>query len=130
MECGAVIVAGFGFSTQAGEESLRGALDAACQASGRPAVAALATAGDKAPALAPLARALGLPVIALTPPWPATTTCSAASRTARGTGSLAEAAALKAAGPGARLLGPRALSPDRLATCALATGTQIGGGTP
>jgi len=130
MERGAVIVAGFGFSTRAGAASLRGAFDAACRAAGHPPVAALATAADKAPALAPLARALGLPVLALTPPWPATATDSAPSRAARGTGSLAEAAALKGAGPGARLLAPRVTAPDRLATCALATGTQIGGDTP
>ena len=34
----------------------------------------------------------------------------------------AEAAALAAAGPGARLLGPRVVSADRMATCALAEG--------
>ena len=33
---------------------------------------------------------------------------------------VAEPAALAAAGPGARLLGPRALSSDRMATCAIA----------
>ncbi|MHA6346914.1 cobalamin biosynthesis protein, partial [Roseivivax sp. CAU 1761] len=40
------------------------------------------------------------------------------------TGSVAEAAALAAAGPGARLLGPRAVSPDGCATCALAQGKE------
>ncbi|HMO06737.1 MAG TPA: hypothetical protein PKD10_03685, partial [Paracoccaceae bacterium] len=39
-----------------------------------------------------------------------------------GDDSLAEAAALAAAGPGARLHGPRAVSPCRRATCALAEG--------
>ena len=35
-------------------------------------------------------------------------------------GSVAEAAALAAAGPGARLLAPRMISADRMASCALA----------
>ncbi|MEM1429934.1 MAG: cobalamin biosynthesis protein, partial [Pseudomonadota bacterium] len=49
-----------------------------------------------------------------------TATQSGASRGSYGTGSVAEAAALAAAGPGARLLAPRSVSDDRLATCALA----------
>lgn len=40
----------------------------------------------------------------------------------RGTGSVAEACALIAAGPKAELLGPRVISDDRMATCALAKG--------
>ena len=39
-----------------------------------------------------------------------------------GTGSVAEAAALAAAGPGAQLLGPRVVSGDGLATAAIAIG--------
>lgn len=114
-----MIVAGFGFSTRATLESLRGALAAT---GGRPQ--ALATLADKAPALAPLAEALDLPLIAVSGPLPATETQSAASLSARGTGSVAEATALAAAGPGAYLLAPRAVSPDRLATCALAQGAR------
>lgn len=114
-----MIVAGFGFSTRATLDSLKGALTAA---GGRPE--ALATLEDKAPALAPLAEALALPLIAVAGPLPATRTQSAASLRARGAGSVAEACALAAAGPGAYLLGPRAVSPDRLATCALARGAQ------
>lgn len=49
-------------------------------------------------------------------------TRSAASQATYGTGSVAEAAALAAAGPGARLLSARLISPDRLATCAIAIG--------
>ncbi|ENO84722.1 hypothetical protein C666_16775, partial [Thauera linaloolentis 47Lol = DSM 12138] len=41
---------------------------------------------------------------------------------ARGCGSVAEAAALAAAGQGARLLAIRHISPDRSATCAIAQG--------
>ena len=112
-----MIVAGFGFSSRATIASLQGALAAA---GGMPD--ALATLADKAPALAPLAKALNLPLIPVAEPLPETLTQSEASRNARGTGSVAEACALAAAGPGAYLLGPRTVSPDRLATCALAEG--------
>lgn len=47
------------------------------------------------------------------------------SRAARGTGSVAEACALAAAGAGARLAGPRAISGDRMATAALAVTGDI-----
>lgn len=117
-----MIVAGFGFSTRATAASLRGAYAAA----GAPRVSALATAADKVAGLSGLATELGLPVIGVDGPLPDTVTQSPASLTARGTGSLAEACALAAAGPGAVLQGPRALSPDRLATCAIAIHT---GGT-
>ena len=112
-----MIVAGVGVSSRATMASLQGALTAA---GGMPD--ALATLADKAPALAPLAHALNLPLIAVEEPLPPTLTQSERSRDARGTGSVAEACALAAAGPGAYLLGPRAVSPDRLATCALAEG--------
>jgi cobalt-precorrin 5A hydrolase len=75
----------------------------------------------KAAHLAPLARKLDLPLIPVEAiagiPTP---TQSAASLAAHGTGSVAEAAALAAAGPDARLIARRIVSPDRLATCALA----------
>ena len=118
-----MIVAGFGFRRGAGAASLQNALDAAQQ--GLPAVTHLATAQDKAAALAPLAQRLGLPVVALQGGaliLAPTTTLSLASLRARGTGSLAEAAALAAAGPGARLLRIRQISSDRMATCAIAEG--------
>lgn len=119
-----MIVAGFGFRGAATAESLRDAFRAA--SSGRP-VAALATAADKAraPAFEMLAARLSLPIQALAPEAlvdQETATRSPASQTARSTGSLAEAAALAAAGPGARLIAPRVVSKDRLATCALAEG--------
>jgi cobalt-precorrin 5A hydrolase len=47
-------------------------------------------------------------------------TQSARVRERFGTGSVAEASALAAAGPGARLLGPRVISGDGLATAAIA----------
>lgn len=113
-----MIVAGFGFRRAATFDSL---CDALAATGGAPD--ALATAADKAPALAPLAARLGLPVHAVPPDAltaAQTQTDSTASRTHRGTGSMAEAAALAAAGPGAQLLAPRAISTDRMATCALA----------
>ena len=97
----------------------------------------LAAPQDKAdaPCLRALAYELGLPVHAVdaavlnvTP----TLTDSAKVRALRGSGSTAEAAAWAAAsvhgGPGAILLHPRAVSADRLATCAIAV--AIPGATP
>ena len=118
-----MIVAGFGFRGAATAESLLDALD---KARGPQAPALLATAEDKAaaPALQALSARLGLPIHAVTLDALArveTPTRSATVRALRGSGSVAEAAALVAAGPGASLLGPRAVSADRMATCALAT---------
>lgn len=115
------MIAGFGFRSSATAESLGDALHRA----GPSQVVAIATAEDKAraPAFAAFARALELPVVAIdsaTLTAQETATQSEASRAARGSGSLAEAAALAAAGPGARLVAPRVVSADRLATCALA----------
>lgn len=118
-----MIVAGFGFSSRATVESLAGAYAAAAAAAGAPPVDALATLADKAPGLAGLAARLGCPVIAVTGALPPTPTRSAPSLAARGAGSVAEGCALAAAGPGAVLLGRRAVSPDGLATCALAEGS-------
>lgn len=116
-----MIVAGFGFRAAASGASLR---DALARAAGghRHCPARLAAPADKAAALA---TALGAPVTAVSPEALAaaeTLTRSPRVTALRGTGSVAEAAALAAAGPGARLLGPRVVSADRLATCALAEG--------
>ncbi len=117
-----MIVAGFGFRTEAGLESL---LDALHRTGGRPE--ALATAKDKAvaPAFRDLARRLGLRIVAISPQRleaERTASRSSISLRHRRVGSVAEAAALAAAGPGAQLVGPRAISSDRMATCALAEG--------
>lgn len=115
-------VAGLGFRAPASLASLRAALVAA----GGPAgLAALATAAAKAeaPVLHALAAELGLPIRAIAAPEieaQTTLTRSARVEALHGTGSLAEAAALAAAGPGARLLGPRAIAPDGMATAAIA----------
>lgn len=119
-----MIVAGFGFREAAEEGSLRAALALAQEE--HPTASALAAPQDKAHRLLPLANALGLPLIAVTAAEMEaipTLTQSPASLAARRTGSVAEAVALAAAGPDARLLGPRHVSPDRMATCALAQGT-------
>lgn len=119
-------VAGIGFRRDARIEALRAALRAAGGADG---VALLATAAEKAdaPVIKALAAELGLPLRAI--PHPAlaaqrTLTRSARVEAIKGTGSVAEAAALVAAGPGARLTGPRALSPDGMATAAIAVTEQ------
>jgi cobalt-precorrin 5A hydrolase len=117
-------IAGIGFRETAGIDSLRSAL---MSAGGTDGVMALATAAEKAEAVAlvALAAELHLPIRAITPvALAAIETPTRSERvTARfGTGSLAEAAALAAAGPAARLLGPRAVSADGMATAAIAEG--------
>jgi cobalt-precorrin 5A hydrolase len=117
----AMRVAGFGFRQAATAASLR---DALARAGGAAGLTALATAEDKAahPALRTLAERLTLPLHAI--PLPAIAAAPAApsprSPARYGGRSLAEAAALAAAGPGARLLAPRAVSADGRATCAIA----------
>lgn len=128
-----MIVAGIGFRRDARLSSLLAALAAAgglehlAAAGGMAGITALATSDAKA--TSPLARALtlhlglplrGIPAALLAAQ--ATLTHSPRIMAEIGAGSLAEAAALAAAGPGARLLGPRAVSPDRMATAALAQG--------
>jgi cobalt-precorrin 5A hydrolase len=122
MERDAVRVAGFGFRKGAGVESLLAALEAAGGAEG---VGRITTVVDKAGAevFQALADRLGLPVEAVPREalrWVAVETQSEKSEAMYGTGSLSEATALIAAGPKARLLAARAISPDSLATCAIA----------
>lgn len=117
-------VAGLGFRKEATIESLREALDAVGGAQG---LDALATALDKADAavIVSLARELGLTIKPLPTEALArveTATHSARVETMFGTGSLAEAAALAAAGQGARLVSVRSVSRDRTATAAIAEG--------
>ncbi|KQP02125.1 hypothetical protein ASF45_18775 [Pseudorhodoferax sp. Leaf265] len=118
-------VLGVGLHSGAGLASLRDALRAACAAlPARPVLRAVATAQDKldCAALAQFAAELRVPLIGVPLPLlavqPATPSAFAPAR--YGGRSLAEAAALAAAGPGARLLAPRAVSTDRQATAALA----------
>lgn len=118
-----MIVAGFGYRDGATMASFVAALALAQE--GHPSVTLLAAPDDKIAALRPLALSLGLDLTAI--PLNSlramhTQTSSTASLNAYGVGSVAEAAALAAAGEGATLLGPRHISPDRMATCAIATG--------
>lgn len=115
-------VAGLGFRSGASVASLRAALAAAGGADG---VTALATSEAKAGAAVILAFAaeLGLPVVGVSTvdlAAQSTLTDSARVREKTGAGSLAEAAALAAIGSDARLLAPRATSPDHMATAAIA----------
>ena len=130
-----MMVAGFGFRRAATLASLRDALAQALEGAqlattSAHAITLLAVAQDKAGGhcLCALAADLGLPLCAVSLAQLAATltlTDSAAVRALRGTGSTAEAAALAIAlmlgGPGAKLLHPRSVSTDRLATCAIAT---------
>ncbi len=117
-----MIVAGFGFRS---ETTLAALQDALARAGGAAGVTHLATLAAKVPGLEPLGQVLGLPVIALAAEAlrdQATITRSGRVEALFGTGSVAEAAALAAAGPGARLRGPRAASADGTATAAIAAG--------
>ena len=115
-------VAGIGFRAAAPLSALRQALDLAEAAGGR--VTALATTPEKAdvPALCALARERGLPILPIPVAGVPTQTQSPRVQAYFGTGSLAEAAALQAAGPGARLTVSRLITPDGQATAAIASG--------
>lgn len=117
-----MIAAGIGFRAGAGVASLRNAL---AKAGGGAQI--LCTVADKSEAAAflELARELDLPTRAIARESLAAQqvlTHSSRVKNLFGTGSLAEAAALAGAGPGARLLGPRVTSDDGKATAALAEG--------
>ncbi|MEW2911415.1 cobalamin biosynthesis protein [Leisingera sp. JC11] len=118
-------VAGIGFRSAATAADLQAALTLAGEH-----VDALASVAGKAaaPAMQEFARAAGLPVISLQEQDIAgeqTLTCSPRIKARFGTGSLAEAAALAGArkgapGASARLLAPRVVTADGLATAAIA----------
>ncbi len=126
------LVAGLGFRAGCEAASLRSALqaalDAASTAHGQPITLAhlssMATATDKAnhPALLQLAAQLQLPIHPIPLPALANQPVAPSAHVPEryGAHSVAEAAALAAAGPGASLLGTRSISPDRMATAALA----------
>lgn len=112
--------AGLGFRAGATEESLRAAYDAA---GGDADVLAVPEDKRAAPLVMQFAAAVGLPVVGVSKAHMTavkTLTQSAKVREKRGTGSVAEACALVAAGDGATLLGARVVSSDRNATCAMA----------
>lgn len=113
-------VAGFGFRAVTSAAALK---DAYARAGGR-ADALAALAGIAAtPAFAEFAAREGLPIAAVA--REAISGIVTPTRSERvlegfGTGSVAEAVALVAAGPGARLTGPRTKSEDGTATAAIA----------
>lgn len=116
-------VAGIGFRSAATVASLRCALD--CAIGDGPPVQAVATESGKAcaPAFRELAVALSVPALSVSTTDLARMITPTQSRRVQkrfGTGSLAEAAALAAAGPKARLAAARAVSTDNLATAAIA----------
>jgi cobalt-precorrin 5A hydrolase len=120
-----MIVAGFGFRSAATADSLRSALAKFDVMPDK--VATVAAKADAAP-FVEMAQTLGVPIVAV----PAEAlesaqvrTVSPASLARYKTGSVAEAAALAAADPHARLLAVRQTSPDKMATCAIATGDHI-----
>lgn len=118
-------VAGFGFTTTTTLAALREALTLASGPQALTALTALATPQAKAgtAALRALAGEMNLPLIGITPAdlqAQTTVTRSARALALYGTGSVAEAAALAGAGPGARLLATRAISTDGTATAAIA----------
>ncbi|UWR77167.1 cobalamin biosynthesis protein [Phaeobacter inhibens] len=118
-------VAGIGFRAAATAADLQAAL--ALTGERVDALASIAQKAD-APAMQEFARSLGLPVISLQEQDIAgeqTLTCSPRIKARFGTGSLAEAAALAGArhgatGARARLLAPRVVTADGLATAAIA----------
>jgi cobalt-precorrin 5A hydrolase len=122
MERDKMIIAGFGMRAEVTEASLQDALD---QTGYVPD--AIATVVDKVGinAFQAFARTQNLPIqavsqVSLDQAQTQTQTQSQVSLSHRGTGSVAEAAALIAAGTGATLLSGRKISNDRLATCAIA----------
>lgn len=116
-----MIVAGIGFRKFAPVASLA---DALARAAGEQVLTAIATASAKAhaPQITALAAEMNLPLIAVDVAGTDTPTQSGHVITRFATGSLAEAAALRAAGPHGRLLAPRVTSADGMATAAIAIG--------
>lgn len=122
-----VRIAGLGARKGVATAQVLAAIDAALAAHGlsRDRLTALAAvpAKRREPAFRQAAEGLGLPLLipeteAFEGARPGLLTRSAASLAATGFGSASEAAALAAAGPGGRLLGPRIAS--GAATCAIA----------
>ena len=117
-----MIVAGIGFNTSATPKSLARALQGAMDAARIARVDALASARTKAEdaTLTSFAADFELPLLAVDVAGIATPSQSPRVLALYGTGSLAEAAALAAAGPNARLIARKTASPCGRATCAIA----------
>lgn len=117
-----MIIAGIGLRAATTLATLTALLHRAEGMTGNP-VQALATATEKAahPALTALAQSRALPLHAVAIDGIATPTHSERIQSRFHTGSVAEAAALAAAGPGATLTLARITAPDGMATLAIAT---------
>jgi cobalt-precorrin 5A hydrolase len=124
-----MMVAGIGCRTGATADAVVAAFEMALERCNvaRPQIAALATATDKSAevGIADAALSLGLRLLFLTPEQLQSASASALTISPRvlslkGVPSVAETAALAAAGSGARLLGPRVATPT--VTCAIAVG--------
>ena len=113
-----MIVAGFGFRHEAPLASFQAAYAMT------PGADAIATVAEKAPGLAPFATATGLPLISVPRNQLEDRPGSPRIRTLFGTGSVAESAALAAAGPGSILILARTRSPDGQVVIALAKGSK------
>ncbi len=116
---------GIGFRSAADLASLQDALQKAINAAGGGAIDAVVSEAAKAreKVFRELAQVMGVPGIGVTQNdigQMITPTQSVRIQDKFGTGSLAEAAALVAAGPGARLLAERVISSDGMATAAIA----------
>jgi cobalt-precorrin 5A hydrolase len=118
-----MIVAGLGFRASATEADLAEVL-AFARVPGMK-LDALATIPQRAvaPAMQACAASLGLPIRAVAVAGQPTPTQSARVAARFGTGSIAEAAALVAAGPDARLIVGRVTLANGMATAAIAEGS-------
>lgn len=117
-----MIVAGLGCSSRASPDEMRALLEALVQGHHLARIACLQA---RAAQLDPLARAFGVPLLAVPRRALAgivTPTQAARIQAQFGTGSVAEACALLGAGRGARIVAARQVSDLGRATCALAEG--------
>ena len=120
-------IVGIGFRSAASEKSLNDALTRALLVSGEMGFDAVVTEAAKArtPVFRAFAQGLGVPGMGISDEdlgQMITPTQSQRIQDQFGTGSLAEAAALAAAGPQARLVVERVVSEDSMATAAVAEG--------
>ena len=115
-------VAGIGFRHAASLASLSDALTRAQERTGPADALATGHTKAQAPVILALAGAHGLPLIAVDVAGINTPTQSPRVLALHATGSLAEAAALAALGPGARIIVTRVTSSDGMATAAIAQG--------
>ena len=122
-----MITLGLGFRAEADATSLQDVLAQVLAAEPNKKIDAVVSEAAKAraPVFRDFAISLGVPGLGVTPADLAqmiTPTQSQRIQDKFGTGSLAEAAALAAAGPNARLIVERVVSTDGMATAALAKG--------